>query len=252
MVKTAKKIVAYYRVSTDRQGRSGLGLEGQRESIQRFIGEVGGVLLAEFTEIESGRVNSRPSLELAMRLARREKAVLCVAKLDRLARNVAFIATLIEAKVDFVAADMPMASKLTIHVMAAMAEYEVDAIRDRIKVALKAAKARGTLLGSHRPGHWDGREEARLSGAKVGAAVSAAVRVARSKEDYLDLIPTIKQMRQSGASLQHIADTLHAAGHKTTNGGRWQSMTVQRVLRRFTDLETNSHIPTVLTPLIDS
>jgi len=248
MEKSAKKIVAYYRVSTGRQGRSGLGLDGQREAVSRYVQSVGGVLLAEFTEIESGRVNSRPSLELAMRLARQRGAILCVAKLDRLARNVAFIATIMESRLDFVACDYPVANKLTLHILAAVAEHEVDMIRDRIRVALKAAKSRGQKLGSHRPGHWDGREAAREAGGKLGAIRAAEAKVARTLEDYVDLIPTIVQMRAAGSSLQLIADTMHAAGHRTTGGGRWRAITVSRILRQHSDLSTSAHIPTVLTP----
>lgn len=252
MVQGLKKIVAYYRVSTKWQGASGLGLDGQRESVQKYIASVGGVLLAEFTEVESGRVKSRPSLELAMKLARQARAVLCVAKLDRLARNVAFIATIMESKLDFVACDFPAASKLTLHILAAVAEHEVDMISDRIKAALKAAKIRGKKLGSNRPGHWDGKEDRRAAGAKKGAAISAAARLNQSREDYIDLIPMMVSQRQSGATLQAIADTINQTGRSTAHGGRWQSITVLRLLKRHTDLETSSHIPTVLTPSIDS
>jgi DNA invertase Pin-like site-specific DNA recombinase len=249
MVKQSKKIIAYYRVSTRKQERSGLGLDGQREAVQNYVQSIGGVLVAEFTEIESGRVCERPSLDLAMRLARKEKASLCVAKLDRLSRNVAFIATILESGVDFAVCNLPMANKLTIHVMAAMAEYEVDMIRDRIKVALKAAKARGKQLGSHRPGHWIGHEAARSAGGKQGVKIAAETRLAQSQRDYVDVIPTAIRMRSSGASLQAIADAINNAGHQTTGGGKWQAMTVQRLLARYgSGNPPQSLIPSPLTP----
>src|SRR5580700_11372561 len=142
--------VAYYRVSTDRQGASGLGLDAQRQAVARFIGA--GQLVAEFTEIESGRRHTnRPRLLAALAECRKRRAVLLIARLDRLARNVAFIANLMESGVDFVAVDMPTANRLTIHILAAVAEHEREMISQRTKAALAAAKQRGTRLGNPRP-----------------------------------------------------------------------------------------------------
>ena len=131
--------VAYYRVSTDRQGVSGLGLEAQRRAVADFAAGRGGIL-AEFTEVESGRKNDRPELRAALAACQRERAILVIAKLDRLARNVAFIAGLMESGVEFVAVDMPQANRLTIHILAAVAEHEREMISQRTRAALQAAK----------------------------------------------------------------------------------------------------------------
>ena len=155
---TNAKYVAYYRVSTDRQGQSGLGLEAHRTAVDNYLN--GGTLLDTFTEVESGRRNDRPELAKALDLCRRRKATLVIAKLDRLARNVAFIANLMDANVDLVAVDMPQANRLTLHIMAAMAEHEAQAVSQRTKAALQAAKERGRKLGWSIP--------SRRTGAGVG------------------------------------------------------------------------------------
>ena len=144
---TNAKYVAYYRVSTERQGQSGLGLEAQRTAVDNYLNGGTWTLLDTFTEVESGRRNDRPELAKALDLCRRRKATLVIAKLDRLARNVAFIANLMEANVDLVAVDMPQANRLTLHIMAAMAEHEAQAVSQRTKAALQAAKGRGRKLG---------------------------------------------------------------------------------------------------------
>ena len=144
---TTGKFIAYHRVSTDRQGSSGLGLEAQQKAVMDYLNGGDWQLLDALTEIESGKRSDRPELAKALAECRRHKATLVIAKLDRLARNVAFISGLMEAKVDFVAADMPEANKLTVHIMAAMAEHEREQISARTKAALAAAKARGAKLG---------------------------------------------------------------------------------------------------------
>jgi len=138
--------VAYYRVSTQRQGASGLGLEAQRATIEAFIAGRGAII-GEFTEVESGKLATRPQLEAALLAAQRAKATLVIAKLDRLARNVAFIAALLEQRVPFVACDLPEANEFVLHVMAAVAQHEARTISERTKVALDAAKRRGVRLG---------------------------------------------------------------------------------------------------------
>ena len=143
----AKQFIAYFRVSTDRQGRSGLGLDAQREAVLRHLAGVGGMLRGEFIEIESGKRNDRPQLAAAISAANRAKATLIIAKLDRLARNVHFVSGLMESGVDFVAADNPHANKLMVHMLAAFAEHEREQISQRTKDALAAAKARGIRLG---------------------------------------------------------------------------------------------------------
>jgi DNA invertase Pin-like site-specific DNA recombinase len=145
---TVGRFVAYYRVSTDKQGRSGLGLEAQREAVQRYLNGGTWTLAAEVTEVESGKWNDRPELDRALGLCRLYGATLVVAKLDRLARNVAFISKLMESGVDFVAADFPQANRLTVHILAAVAEHEAAMISQRTRAALAATRARGIKLGN--------------------------------------------------------------------------------------------------------
>jgi len=133
--------IAYYRVSTDRQGRSGLGLEAQRAAVVRYLASVGGILIAEHTEVETGRRNDRPELQKALAGCRKHKARLVIAKLDRLSRNVAFIAALMDAGVEFVACDNPHATRLTLHILAAVAEHEREMISARTKAALQVTLA---------------------------------------------------------------------------------------------------------------
>jgi len=147
MPKHSGKWVSYLRVSTDKQGASGLGLEAQRKAVADYLNGGKWSLAQEFIEIESGKRSDRPQLAAALAACKKLKAKLVVAKLDRLARNVAFTAKLMESGVEFVAADMPFANKLTIHILAAVAEHEREAISDRTKAALAAAKARGVKLG---------------------------------------------------------------------------------------------------------
>src|SRR6516162_1518825 len=144
------KFVAYFRVSTDRQGKSGLGLEAQRETVMGYLNGGRWTLVGEFTEVESGKRADRPELEKALAACKRQKAKLVIAKLDRLSRNLAFIATLMESGVEFVAVDNPHANKLTVHILAAVAQHEREMIAQRTKDALQAAKARGVVLGNPR------------------------------------------------------------------------------------------------------
>ena len=144
------RYVAYYRVSTAKQGASGLGLEAQQEAVRTYLNGGNWQLVAELTEVESGKRNDRPKLAEALRLCRTRKATLIIAKLDRLARNVNFISNLMEAKVEFTAVDFPTANRLTVHILAAVAEHEALMISARTKAALQAAKARGVVLGGDR------------------------------------------------------------------------------------------------------
>ena len=143
------KAIAYYRVSTDRQGKSGLGLEAQNETVKQFANFKQWELIGEFTEIESGKKSNRPQLQEALKQCLKQKAVLVIAKLDRLGRNVAFISSLMESKVEFVAVDNPHANRLMLHLLAAFAEHEREQISTRTKEALKVAKSRGVILGKH-------------------------------------------------------------------------------------------------------
>ncbi len=142
------KLVAYYRVSTKQQGQSGLGLEAQEIAVRDYAKGTGAAILAKYTEIESGKLADRPQLAKAVAHARRAKAKLVIAKLDRLARNVAFLSALMDSGVEFVACDNPHANRLTIHILAAVAEDEARRISERTKAALAAAKARGAKLAS--------------------------------------------------------------------------------------------------------
>ena len=216
------RFVAYYRVSTARQGRSGLGLEAQRVAVQEHLN--GGRLLEEVTEIESGKRNDRPQLARALAACRLHRATLVIAKLDRLARNVAFISNLMESGVDFIAADMPQANRLTVHVLAAIAEHEAAAISQRTKVALARAKARGTILGGDRG------NLPRV--AKAGARASVASRQATAAARARDLTATVNDLRRGGeASLREIAEGLNAAEITAPRGGPWQAGQVARVLQ---------------------
>jgi DNA invertase Pin-like site-specific DNA recombinase len=148
----SQSCVAYYRVSTQKQGRSGLGLEAQQSAVRGHLDRTNRKLVAEFVEIESGRNPDRPKLSEALKQCRLTRSKLIVARLDRLARNVAFVSRLMEAGVDFEAVDCPQANRLTVHILAAVAEYETRLISERIKAALAAAKARGVKLGRIHPG----------------------------------------------------------------------------------------------------
>jgi DNA invertase Pin-like site-specific DNA recombinase len=141
------QFAAYYRVSTDRQGKSGLGIEAQQAAVRGYLGA--SMPIAKFTEIETGKRNDRPELERALALCRKRKAKLVIAKLDRLSRNLAFIAALMDSSVEFVAVDNPHATRLTLHILAAVAEHEREMIAQRTKAALQAAKARKIRLGSN-------------------------------------------------------------------------------------------------------
>ena len=226
-----KKFVSYTRVSTQEQGASGLGIAAQEAALQKHIGGVDGAqLIASYQEIESGRNCARPELLKAIAHARRSRATLLVAKFDRLARSVSFLSALMDSGLDFVACDNPNATKLTIHILSAVAQNEAELISQRTKAALEAAKARGQKLGSARPGHWEGRESARLAGLAKARMSSAKTNSRLRQEAYSDLLPEIQKQRSSGRTLVQIADDLNAAGHTTRRGKRWSHIQVMRLL----------------------
>lgn len=217
------RFVSYLRVSTERQWASGLGLEAQRAAIAAYTAGRG-EQVAEFVEVESGKRSNRPELEKALAEAKRAGAVLVIAKLDRLARNVAFIATLIERKIEIAACDMPEANRVFLHIMAAMAEHEAQAISDRTKAALAAAKARGQALGWSIPGRQDEQREA----ARKGAA-----RNAEKADAYAaNVLPLIETLKTQGLSLRGIAAELNARHVRTARGGDWHAATVRNVMQR--------------------
>jgi DNA invertase Pin-like site-specific DNA recombinase len=228
-MKRITKIVAYYRVSTKRQGESGLGLEGQQAAVAAFAKQHGASIVANYVEVESGKRSDRPVLAQALGHARLAKATLVVAKLDRLARNVAFLSALMESGVDFVACDNEHANRLTIHILAAVAEAEAKAISERTKTALAAAKRRGVKLGSARPGHWEGRESKRDP--RKASQAAALARQKATFDTYAFLMPTIRESRTSGQTFQQIADTLNANGHATRSGKSWTATAALRVWR---------------------
>ncbi len=225
-------IIAYYRVSTKQQGESGLGLEGQEIAVQSHARQTGAIIKATYVEVESGKVSARPQLLKALAHARRNKATLVVAKLDRLSRNVEFLARVMNSGVEFACCDNPTANRLTLHIMAAIAEHEAKAISDRTKAALQAFKARGGKLGSAREGHWDGREDARLAGLSKARSVAVKVRQEKASETYTDLLPSIAAMKSEGLSLRDIAAKLTAEGHATRRGKPWNPVQVSRILTR--------------------
>ncbi len=208
------KFVAYYRVSTDKQGRSGLGLDAQRQAVADFVANRGQIV-QEFTEIESTR-NKRPELQAALDACRKHKATLLIARLDRLARNVAFISNLMESHVDFVAVDMPEATRFTIHILAAVAEHEREMISKRTKDALKAAKARGVKLGNPTP----------LPALEIASNV-----LKEQTRLFRDTVrPLIEQLRAQGYTLTAIAEELNSRKIPTARGGLWYAMTVRNML----------------------
>ena len=215
-----QKYVSYLRVSTQRQGRSGLGLEAQRAAVETHAED--GSIIREYVEVESGKRQDRPELEAALRECKLTGATLLVAKLDRLARNVEFTARLMNSGVDFVAADMPEANKLTIHIIAAMAEHEREQISERTKAALAAAKRRGVKLGGTRPGSgW------RNDNQKLGPKAIVA-----SADLYADDLRDVLQDIGPG-SLRQIAAELELRNIRTPRGGAWTASSVSRVQKRL-------------------
>src|SRR4051794_36169320 len=215
------RFVAYYRVSTDRQGRSGLGRDAQRSAVADYLNGGNWQLAAAFTEIESGKKNDRPELAKALATCRRIGATLIIAKLDRLARNVAFVSNLMESGVEFTAVDFPTANRLTIHILAAVAEHEAAMTSTRTKAALAAAKARGTKLGT--PNLTD---DARAKGREAAKRVLEGRAAARAA----DLAPVVAEIKAGGhTSLRAIAAELDARGIPAPRGGKWTAPAVMRL-----------------------
>src|ERR1035437_1837207 len=220
------RFISYLRVSTARQGASGLGLEAQREAVSRYLNGGHWQLVQEIVEVESGKRNDRPAIAEALRLCRLHRATLIIAKLDRLARNVHFISSLMEAGVEFTAVDFPQANRLTVPILAAVAEHEAAMISARTKAALGAAKARGVVLGGRRGGV---ERMARIG--RKGNTASARVRGEAAAKRNGDLLPVIQEIRAAGASTpQQIADGLNARGITAARGGVWSAVQVRRVL----------------------
>lgn len=224
------KFVSYLRVSTSAQGRSGLGLEAQREAVRAFLETRGGqeALVEEVQEVESGKRSDRPNLAEALRLCRLHRATLVIAKLDRLSRDAAFLfnleADLKRMNLRFVAADMPDANELTIHIMAVVAQAEREMISARTRAALQAAKARGVKLG--------GTKTPVASAGARGRQNSIVVRQERAQERAGDVSKIIEELRASGlTSLRQIAKGLNGRGIPTARGGEWSAVQVDRVMK---------------------
>ena len=210
--------IAYLRVSTDRQGRSGLGLEAQREAVARYAADARLELVGEFLEVETGKganaLNKRPQLLAALTKAKKRKAKLVLAKLDRLARNVHFISGLMETGVDFAVADMPNADRFQLHLFAALAEKEAEVISHRTKAALAAAKARGTVLG------------------KNGKVLAKRNKAAAEKR-LEPIAGRLAAMLEEGKSIRQIVDELNNDGVSSPAGGKWHPANLHRALKRI-------------------
>lgn len=227
MTPQAARFVAYYRVSTQKQGRSGLGLEAQRATVQDHLRRVGGVDLApgKFVEVETGKRNDRPKLAEALLRCRQSGATLVIAKLDRLGRNAAFLHSLRDSAVPFVACDLPDANTLTLGVMIAMAQHEREMISARTKAALAARKARGLTLGTPRD-----LSAFQVEGSRKGRETSQT----RARSRAQDIGPAIEEARASGAtSLRQIAAFLNERSITTPRGKAWTATAVSRALKQL-------------------
>lgn len=225
--KPIPKLVAYQRVSTAKQGNSGLGLEAQQASIQAYADRTGACIVGSFTEIESGKLNERPELLKALHHAKVTGSVLVIAKLDRLSRNAAFLLTLQDSGVRFVAADMPEANNFTVGIMALVAQQEREATSKRTKEALQAAKARGQKLGN------PNGAAALLRAGKGNAAGVQAVQ-AKAHEYAQEMQAVLIHLQAQGkTSLGALANALNGGGYKTPRGGTWHKTSVKNLLDRL-------------------
>jgi DNA invertase Pin-like site-specific DNA recombinase len=217
------KHINYYRVSTAKQGLSGLGLEAQKNTALEYLSRVGGELIESYTDIESGSKNNRPELEKALRKCRLTGATLLIAKLDRLSRNRRFLMDLQDSSINFVCCDMPEANNLTVGLLACMADYERELISERTKAALKAAKARGVVLGNPNLGL--------VRNTDTTAARAALTAQAKARNSELKhVIEEIKESYSSPLSLRQIAKHLNDAGYTTARGKSFQGNSVNRIV----------------------
>jgi len=228
------RFVAYYRVSTAKQGASGLGLEAQRRAVAEYLSG-GGELVGEFEEVESGKRSDRPALSAAMERCRLTGSRLLIAKLDRLSRNVHFLSGLEEEGVDFVACDMPEANRLTVHIMAAVAQQEREAISSRTKAALGSIKARLAEGGEH-VSRRSGQALTKL-GSPRGLTVSrpdlGTLAVTEKADRFAARVrPVLEALRDEGLSLAAVAGRLNEMRVKSARGGLWTPMAVKRALER--------------------
>jgi len=224
------KYIAYYRVSTKQQGRSGLGLGAQKKTVQEYIKRNGNEILAEFTEVESGKNDNRPELLKAISMTKQVDAKLVIAKLDRLSRSAGFIHMLRDTGVNFVCADMPEANTLTIGMLATIAQYERELISERTKKALAVKKALGCKLGTPR----NLTEKARRKGLKVRKQNALNNKANRHAYHF------IKSLRQQGLTWEKIAEKLNEEGYRTRRGKEFHPWQCWNIHKRFEGEETNS------------
>lgn len=211
------KFVAYYRVSTQKQGAAGLGMEAQRQSVARYLASMNCELLGSFEEVESGANNQRPQLAAAIQLAKSKKAVLIIAKLDRLTRSASFLLQLQDSKIDFVACDMPNADKFSVGIIALLAQRERELISERTKAGLAVAKQRGVKLGNPNAAEAWGKAMTKIHLRKQEFAVQAK--------------RSIKEIQSTGVTtLCGIADCMNKRGEKSARGGKWTGTAIKRVL----------------------
>lgn len=213
--------IVYYRVSTNNQGFSGLGLEAQRVSVERYAKNHGFEIVAEYTEVKSATgKRKRTEVYKAIEEAKQQNATLLIAKLDRLSRSVAFTSTLLESGIDFIAVDLPTANKLTVHILSAIAEHEATMVSQRTKEALAALKAQGVKLGSPQ----NLTDKARKAGAVVNHK--------QAIEEYRTIAGYARLLKEQGYSLAKISERLNNEGHRTRQGKLFHANTVWRILRR--------------------
>jgi DNA invertase Pin-like site-specific DNA recombinase len=221
------QIIGYYRVSTKEQGADGLGMAAQRDAVERYAAGIGLPIVASFEEVESGskaNLKNRPQLVAAMAHARRSRSLLVIARLDRLARNVYVTSQLLESGVEFVACDNPHASRLTIHILAAMAEHESALISARVKASVQANRARGVVYKNY--------SKLTPEAMRRGVEASRLARIKRTREVYEDLVPMIREWRLAGEATHRIADRLNALGHRNQAGRPWMCESIRILLRR--------------------
>jgi DNA invertase Pin-like site-specific DNA recombinase len=221
-----RKCMSYCRVSTAKQGRSGLGLEAQRAAIAEYVRSGDWKIIDEYIEVETGKHDDRPKLREALHRAKMTGGALVIAKLDRLSRNVRFIAELQESRARFIACDMPDANELTIHIFAALAQWERKAISERTRKALQAIKARGKRLGNPNGAR-------ALRRARRGNTAAVAKIVADADRYAVDVLPIIQDIQRQGlVTLEAIAGELNERGILTRRGGRWWPGSVKNLLAR--------------------
>lgn len=221
------QIVGYYRVSTQEQGIGGLGMAAQREAVARYAAATGLPIVARYEEVETGSkadLRNRPQLAAAVAHVRRSGALLVIARLDRLARNVYVTSQLLESGIDFVACDNPHASRLTIQILAAMAEHESQLISARVKAAMAAAREREVVFKNY--------SQLSPEGIRLGVEASRAARIRRTREAYADLVPLVHDLRAAGHSAKAISDRLNELGHTNQFGRLWAQGPVRKLLKR--------------------